>query len=345
VLPQIVTHHPLQAFSRRYFSGDDRLFSYAADLCEASRQAGGAAKLPDRLVTDGLSEPGVEWRTVELRSLLDFFRHPTRYFIQKRLGIFLQEGPGVLESREPFTLEALPRYRLRQTVLQQHLQGEKPASMQQFVRAAGLLPHGQAGKALFEREWPGIERFATRLQQVLPPAERCALDVDLSIGELRLTGQLIDVTPHGLVGYHLGAIRPQNYLELWVRHLVLNCLAPDALQLQSCWLGEDERVVFRPVEAPHTFLHNLLTWYWRGLCRPLPFFPQSAFAYADAQRQGRPDPLGVARRTWEGSEWSRSEAADPYYQCAFRDDDPLDEAFEEVASAVVLPLFSHQEPQ
>jgi exodeoxyribonuclease V gamma subunit len=343
VLPQIVTHHPLQAFSRHYFSGDDRLFSYAKDLCEASRQAGCAAQSPERLVIDGLSEPGVEWRTVELRSLLDFFRHPTRYFIQKRLGIFLQEGQGVLESREPFTLEALPRYRLRQTVLQQHLQGEKPVSLQKFVRAAGLLPHGQAGKALFEREWPGIERFATRLQQVLPPAERCALDVDLSLGELRLTGQLVDVTQHGLVGYHLGAVRPQDYVELWVRHLVLNCLAPDMLQLQSLWLGEKEMLALRPVEAPQACLHDLLTWYWRGLCRPLPFFPNSAFAYADAQRQGKPDPLGVARSTWEGSEWSRGEAADPYYQLTFRDDDPLDEAFKTVASAVFLPLFSHRE--
>jgi exodeoxyribonuclease V gamma subunit len=345
VLPQIVTHHPLQAFSRRYFSGDDRLFSYAADLCEASRKAGCAAKLPERLVIDGLSEPGVEWRTIELRSLLDFFRHPTRYFIQKRLGIFLQEGPGVLESREPFTLEALPRYRLRQAVLQRHLQGEKPESMQKFVRAAGLLPHGQAGQALFEREWPGIERFAARLQQVLPMDGRCALDVDLAIGEFRLTGQLIDVTPYGLVGYRLGAIRAQDHLELWIRHLVLNCLAPDALQLQSRWLGEDARVALRPVEAPHACLQDLLTWYWYGLCRPLPFFPQSAFAYANAQRQGKPDPLRVARDTWEGSEWSRGEVLDPYYQCAFRSSDPLDGAFEEVASAVVLPLFSHQEPQ
>ena len=105
----------------------------------------GTPRDPDRLVIDGLSEPGIEWRTIELRNLLDFFHHPTRYFIQKRLGIFLQEGPGVLESREPFTLEALPRYRLRQTVLQQHLQGEKPASMQKFVRAAGLLPPIQIG--------------------------------------------------------------------------------------------------------------------------------------------------------------------------------------------------------
>ena len=98
VEPQVVTHHPLQAFSRRYFTGDTNLFSYAADLCEASRVAGRTEIQPAPLVTVGLAEPGEEWRTVEVRRLLAFFRHPTRSFVQQRLGIFLEEDEGALET-------------------------------------------------------------------------------------------------------------------------------------------------------------------------------------------------------------------------------------------------------
>jgi len=31
----LVIKHPLQAFSRRYFDGESRLFSYSQSLCEA----------------------------------------------------------------------------------------------------------------------------------------------------------------------------------------------------------------------------------------------------------------------------------------------------------------------
>jgi exodeoxyribonuclease V gamma subunit len=345
VLPQVVTHHPLQPFSRRYFSGDGRLFSYAADLCEASGLVGRAEALPDPLVTVGLDEPEAAWRTVTLRQLLAFFRHPVRYFLRQRLGMNLEEAEGILENREPFILEPLARYHLRQEMLRQHLHGDAPVRIQRAVRAAGWLPHGQVGTTLFEREWPGVVRFAERLRQVLPTAGGRSLDVDLPIAGLHLTGQLVDLTPQGLVGYRLGALRPRHYLDVWIRHLVLNCLAPEAIVLESRWLGEDKELRLCPVADPQSCLHPLLELYWQGLRRPLPFFPDSAFAYADACRQGKPDALGAARLQWEGSAYHRrrEEREDLYYRTAWRHHDPLDEAFMAVATTVFPPLFDHLE--
>ncbi|MGE3542117.1 MAG: exodeoxyribonuclease V subunit gamma [Candidatus Tectimicrobiota bacterium] len=340
---QVVTAHPLQAFSRQYFTGDSKLFSYAADLCDTSRDAGLTEQRPAPLITVGLPEPGEAWRTVELRRLLAFFRHPTRHFVRERLGIFLEEDDRVLESREPFTLDGLPRYHLRQEILQRHLDGESLPSIQQGVRAAGLLPHGQVGLTLFECAWPGIVRFAQRLRQVLPALRAPSLEIDLHLGAWRLTGQLTDVTPEGLVGYHLGSVRARDYLHLWVCHLVLNCLAPPAVQLASRWIGEDDELRLQAAQEPQACLHAMLEWYWHGLQRPLHLFPDSAFDYAKAQRQGKPDPLQGARRKWEGSEFQRGECMDSYYQLAFRDHDPLDDEFVTVTEAVFLPLFAHLE--
>ena len=47
---RLVTKHPLQPFSSRYFRGDDPFFSYAVDLCEASRVAAAARRKPARQV-------------------------------------------------------------------------------------------------------------------------------------------------------------------------------------------------------------------------------------------------------------------------------------------------------
>jgi exodeoxyribonuclease V gamma subunit len=317
------------------------LVSYDTGLCEASQIAGRAEMQPAPLVTFGLQEPGEEWRTVEVPHLLAFFRHPTRYFVQQRLGIFLEEDPGALATREPFTLDPLSRYALRQEVLQRHLDGEPRDCIHTFVRAAGLLPHGQVGIALFEREWPGIVRFAQRLQYVLPTATRRALDVDLCLGAWHVTGRLTEITPQGLVGYRLGRVRPWDYLSIWVRHLILNCLAPDDVQCESRWLGEDKELLLHTVQAPQMYLQALLEWYWHGLHRPLHFFPDSAFAYVEAARQGKPDPRSAARTRWEGTEYQRGECEESYYQMVFRDHDPLDDEFVTAADAVFLPLFAH----
>ena len=59
---------------------------------------------------------------------------------------------------------------------------------------------------------------------------------------------IANVTLTGLVGSHLGNVRPRDYLALWVRHLVLNCLAPEGVQLNSRWLGEDKTLVFPPYQ-------------------------------------------------------------------------------------------------
>ena len=47
----LLTRHPLQAFSRRYFTGDERLFSYAREWIEASRQAGRGERQATPLLT------------------------------------------------------------------------------------------------------------------------------------------------------------------------------------------------------------------------------------------------------------------------------------------------------
>jgi exodeoxyribonuclease V gamma subunit len=341
--PEIIVHHPLQAFSRRYFSGHARLFSYDTDLYEASRSAGLSDTLPGALVNVGLNAPDETWRTIELRRLVAFFQHPTRFLLQQRLGIYLEEDAGVLESREPFTLDGLSRYHLRQEVLRRHLHDEPPESILRAVRATGLLPHGQVGVTLFEREWSATVRFAGRLQEVLPPESRRALDVELPVGAFRLTGQLANVTPQGLVGYHFGTVRSRDYLDVWIRHLVLNCLAPQDVRPESRWLGENKELWLRPVADPQTCLQCLLAWYWQGLRRPLPFFPNSTFAYAEARRRERSEPLRAARDTWAGSDFHRGEYEDRYYQIAFRDHDPFDEAFMEVADTVFPPLFDHLE--
>jgi exodeoxyribonuclease V gamma subunit len=330
---QLVTHHPLQAFSRRYFDGSGKWFSYSGTLCRAAALAGRGSAAPQPLIAADLSEPEAEWRTLELESLVRFLRNPTRYLLQRRLEIRLEEAEEEVEAREPFTPDALQAYELKQRLLAFRLHAKPLPEVLAVTRASGLLPHARVGEVLFERTSRAVDEFAEKILAALPKRVLDSIGVDLAIGEVRIRGALVGVSEAGLLGYRLGRGRAKDLLNAWVRHLVLNIVAPEGVARMTRWIWQDKAVTFVPVNEAHAILEQLTALYWRGLRRPLHFFPESAHAYIEKNHS-----LDAAHGAWDISDFARGEAADPYYRLAFRGSDPLDAEFEEIATAVFDPM-------
>lgn len=340
---QLLTRHPLQPFSRRYFGDDDRLFSYARELIEASRRAGRGEREPTPLLTEELPEPDPALRRVTLDGLCAFFRHPARWLLRERLGIRADQDEEVLATREPFVLDGLENHQVLGRLLELHRADEPAARIKTILRAGGALPHGQVGDCVFEQAHERVARFAGRLGRLLPRREPEPLDLQLRVGEFELSGRLTGLTPAGRVGYRLASIKANDYVNLWVRHLALNLAAPDQGVRRSYWVAEDGTVRLEPVADAGEQLRVLLEWYWRGTRRLLRFFPQSALAYVKALRQDQDaeKALRAARGRWEGDDFQTfaPEREDVYYRLAFRETDPLDAEFEATALAVFLPVL------
>ncbi len=345
ILEQVLTRHPLQAFSRRYFSKPSRLFSYSKELAEAAGLAGQGEREPSPLFRENLPKPGEEWHSLDLEQLGRFFANPTRYLLRQRLGVQLQEGEGLLETREPFVLNLIDQQGLRQELLNLRLSGFSPEQSLPLLRAEGRLPHGRVGEVIFERELDIVKRFIKRLLKALPKQPLAPLELDFELGDFRLHGRLINLGEQGIVDYRLARVRPQDYLKLWLQHLLLNILAPSEMEPNSRWLGRDKDLMLKPVPDPQAHLQDLLALYWQGLCRPLPFFPRSALAYQEARMNERSkiSPEEAARRAWEGSDFHFGEHEDVYYQLAFRDEYPLDEEFLRCTQRVFGTLFEYLE--
>jgi hypothetical protein len=83
------------------------------------------------------------------------------------------------------------------------------------------------------------------------------------------------------------------------------------------------------------------------LSEPLRFFPESAYAYAESLRKGKPEPKAYeeAVKRWEGTEFSKlpAEKNDLYFQLGFGKIEALDEEFQSLAIEVFKPLLIHQQ--
>lgn len=349
---QLIVEHPLQPFSRRYFDGNDpALFSHSAELAELGRRAAGERIESAAFLNQPLPPPAEPETLLGPDRLLRFFEHPVKFLLRERLGVQLDIDEAALEGREPFVLDGLERYGLYQRLLDWQLDDLDQADAHTLARAEGLLPHGQVGVNLFEREWSDMRRFTARVRRLLntevrDPTVLRTVEIDCLLGELRLLGRLDALTEAGLIGYRPATIKPKDRLRLWLRHLLLNLRRPEGVEPSSRWLGLDGELRLHPVADAAGQLSELLQLYRRGLCEPLPLFDRTSWAYARVLQQGRgpDDALKAARGEWEDG-WNRTgEASDPWLALAFRGrEEPLDETFAELAEQLWTPFFAHAE--
>src|SRR4029077_16803112 len=129
----------------RNFQPKGKLFSYSADNCAAGIISGKSRLEAPPFFDEALSEPGKEWREVEVARLIEFFSHPAKFFVRHRLGIELPRDREEADDREPFALHGLKRYGLEQQLLDDALDGLDPESALESVRASGVLPPGGTG--------------------------------------------------------------------------------------------------------------------------------------------------------------------------------------------------------
>jgi exodeoxyribonuclease V gamma subunit len=346
---QLVVEHPLQPFSRRYFTGEDaRLASYSHELCEASRALRTTARTSAPLLASPL--PPLPAEDVSLDALVDFLCHPTRHFLRERLRLRLVGDDGELDDREPFALDGLGAWTARTELLALRREGVDVDQAERLLRARGLLPHGEMGRAAFRRIVREVEAFRRRLEDAGAVGAGASVPVTHVLADgTRLRGVVSGVFPGGLIEWRMGSLRARDRLALWTRHLLLQAGGKGGAR--SLWLGgsrDVEDYALHPVADPAAELERLVRLYRRGRCELLPFFPQSGLKYLETLPKGERQAWWAAVEEWEGNEYrpGAGEGEDPWNVVAWRDTEPLRrrefaelavEAFEPVLAAAKGP--------
>jgi exodeoxyribonuclease V gamma subunit len=333
---QCFTRHPLQAFSRRYFDASDpRLFSYRQQHCPPQHSE------QQQTWFDKALEPADEsWRSVSLEQLLAFYRNPTRYLLQQRLQLRLLQGEQALETEEPFALEGLDVWQLKQTLLDAQLQHKDEAELHAYLDAAGILPQGEIGQQSLAQQQQAVAEFVNSLQPLISAERLPVQHYQLAIGQFTLSATLDNLSTAGLLQYRLAKTSGFDLLSVWIRHLVMNAANSDEIQQHdSQLLTESDYYRLNAIDDAEQQLAQLLDIYWQGLQQPLPFFSKTSYAFAKATlNKGRSTPEIAVKNSWQDSDFSRGEFSDPYIQQIYTAEPPNGEAFEQLALRVFEPI-------
>jgi exodeoxyribonuclease V gamma subunit len=338
----LVTRHRLQPFNPLYFRKGSRLFSYSEQACRSAGQLLGPNRSPAFFIPKGLTPPPQEERSVDLARLCKFYAGPAGFLLRERLGIAFQRDRGPLDEHELFTLDGLSLYQVEQMLLEKRLEGWPLQELFPLVRASGRIPHGSVGECIYEEIIGSVERFTDLLQagrsDPLPP-----LDVRVQLSGVTLTARLESLFTGGLVGYRYARLRQKDHLAAWCRHLLLNAFGPADFPRKSVLYGKGETWVYGPVERGEEILARLLDRFLEGLVKPLPFFPESSFAYASSLLEKGKTPgeaLQEAGKCWTGNDFHRGECQEESYRVCFDEVDPLDTEFAALAVEIFEPILA-----
>jgi exodeoxyribonuclease V gamma subunit len=360
---RLVVQHPLQPFSPAAFRkdrADRRLFSYSTAAFEGACAERHGAAAPPSFVEGPISDDRPESTSVSHDELERFLVHPSRWFCQNRLGLFLGLEAELLAEREPIEIDALERWGLGDRLLSELVAGASLEQGRAVLRAGGSLPPGALGLATYAEVAPGARRIADRVRQLTAEARLAPIPVDLEIGGVRLHGVLRDVWACGQVSWRFSRLGRRHELALWLRHLVLQLVAPAGAARRTILLGqpanehEEVEARFAPVSAAAGELERLVLLHRRAAERPLPFFPETSRAFVREQREARQRggadaehrSLQKARATFAADPDHGSESGDRYVRKLFgeRYRPDRDPGFGVVAEEVLSAFLEHREP-
>jgi exodeoxyribonuclease V gamma subunit len=342
--------HPLQPFAPGNFAGGAQR-SYAASWFRAAQRLAEPPQSSPAAFAGRLPEPGADWLHIEPSQLLQCFRHPARFLLEQRLGLRLADADEALASDEPFALEG-PAWRgLRQLALEAVERDWSPEQERNVARAAGWLPTGELGQALWGKLRGPVRAFAPRLFEARPEEQAQPLLVDVQLGGVHIHGWLEGVTSSGLFEWRLNAPSAWDLPAFWLRHLLLNLSATPAIARESLLISPVQDWQLGLLVNPRELLLPWLEAYREALCEPLPLMLKSSYGFAEGLlKPGRKEPIEAARYkaqvAWEGADFSPlpGESQDPWYALAFRDREVLGERFETLAQELIVPALQALAP-
>jgi exodeoxyribonuclease V gamma subunit len=343
VRERIVVPHRLQAFSPDYFSGDGRLFSYSEENFRAAQSSISGLREASAFVPSVLSEPEAEWKAIDLESLIYFFSNPARFLLNRRLGIYLTEAPAVADDIEPFELDNLERFLIRQKLVAKAIFEDTPLDLYPVMQASGKLPHGSPGVCIYGGLSASAKEFVRKIRPRIEggPIEPAIVDIELD--GFHLTGMLNNVYPEGLVSYRSAKMKGRDRLRAWISHLVFNHIRLNTEEAAHTFaIFEDKAYRYSPVEQPEKYLRIYLNSYFKGLRQPIHFFPESSLLYAERMASGKETDkaMRVAAGKWAAFEFGEKD--NPYYELCFKEIDPLDDEFRKLATTLYEPMLKHE---
>ncbi|MBJ7536622.1 exodeoxyribonuclease V subunit gamma [Marinomonas transparens] len=353
LLKKLVVEHPLQPFNASYYDlnskGASQLFySFNEHWLPALM----SVQVDKEIEFARLTDLGQSQVDLALGELSRFIGHPTRYFTQRRLKAYLTLQEEEELEDEPFALDGLAGYQLREELLQAMLNDREPEFIER-LSLMGALPYGAFGRLSLEQSRGQCRQLLNVLQgyalESFDP-----LEVNVFLGQVVLQAWLDLPTATTRLSYRIGDLSAHQKMQAWIEHLAL-CAQGTPKQHHFINLTKTGKllqhgfIILSPEEAKEHLL-IMLHLLQSGLCEPIALPAKSADAWCKSYCSSKTSEDGdlawaQALKTYQdnSSAFTKSEVDDAYWQRYFPDLADHKDTFVRLCEQVWLPMHRHLE--
>lgn len=335
-IQDVVTKHPLQPFSRRYFSENSAHFSYSQSDYEAMLALSAEKPKAETWWQGELDVKSSE--IIDIYDLFSFYRQPQHYFLTQQLGVRLTNSASDVEEREPFELDKLDAYSINQQWIEYELK-ESHFSLEK-LQARGRWLSGTSGTLEYNRQQQLISEFTDLIHQQNLGQKKQDQPIDITIANYRLVGNLSNLYEGGGLFYRYANAKGKDFMLAWLHHLIINQVQPQ----NTCLLSIDEVIIFSSEVTQGNSLERLIAIYLQGQNRPDVFFTEASFAYIKqalklkTSKRAKTPAINLAKEQLE-----KEMVFDRSLQMLFQNIDDfsllLNEAVEKQCNELLLPVW------
>ncbi|WP_210503372.1 exodeoxyribonuclease V subunit gamma [Nocardioides xinjiangensis] len=350
VQDQARVFHPLQPFDEaNLLAGRDRPpgvphltltdepFTFDRTSLAGALAARDQRPVVREVVAESLPAPAGDDTEVALADLHEFFAHPVRSFLRRRLRVSTPLAADELSDAVPIELDGLERWDVGDRLIRDVLAGADPAQAMTAEQLRGLLPPRCLGESVLGSIVEQVRPLVTAGLAARRGAPR-TVDVDIDLGGRRVTGTVDDLFGNHLVTVTYSRLAAKHRVAGWIDALALAAGLPDEnWTVHSIGRGRNGGQVARigPL-AEHEargWLDRLLEIRAAGLCEPLPAPPKTSLAWAaehvhEVAGRGNADADRAADREWTTPRFSETpvptEDADAWHRLAWGEQAPFD---------------------
>ncbi|MFT0211173.1 exodeoxyribonuclease V subunit gamma [Pseudomonas sp. F1_0610] len=327
LLEAITLEHPLQPFSRQYFSEHPQLFTYAQEWASLHQPK------PTAVKAECLDQLPVN---IELTpdSLVAMLRDPVRYFFNQRLKVYFNQDSQEQLDIEPFAVDALAKHRLAEELLNAACTGpvehikQRLEAQAQIQQRSGFYPMNGFGEHLQQQLLAPLENQATQLfalQALWPNLVTSAKPLTFNYQQYRLEGWFSGLRQNQqgalanierITGriYSGKQLKWHRILRPYVYH-VLACACD--LPVTTFIISEEaqHKIPALDAESAKQLVQSWISSWQASLQQPLPVAMKTALSYlysiehADDQEKA----LETAASTYEGGHQKTGERKQSFY--------------------------------
>jgi exodeoxyribonuclease V gamma subunit len=311
---RVVVEHPLQPFDVRNVEPGKLVpgvpFSFDPTVLRAARIATGERAQQPKFISGPLPQPAPD--DVVVADLVAFFKDPVKGFFRELEYTLPWDVDGV-EDAMPVDINALEEWTVGDRMLSDILGGMTPDQAKQAEWRRGTLPPGQLGwrKATEIRDQAAMLASVALQHRHADPA---AFDVDIDLGNRRLTGTVSQVFGDRLVSVTYSRLDGKHLLESWIPLLALIAHDPSRDWSAVC-IGRPKRGTTprqeglgRSHDVAVNLLADLVAIYDAGRREPIPLPIKTSYAWAVARNSGE-DPIRDATYRWKSGNYPGEDEA------------------------------------